>query len=248
MSYSLVYAFAVQQYVNIAESPKGAATTMTRASLFALLVLLFSLLPYSTIQQLALGQSGTNSTNNQISNSGTGSGVTAASGMARQSNNNTISNGTTLTYQNPDFGIKMQYPSNWIKQQDNLLLHTIVAFNLIHENIFDFTNTTLAELDIRVYNAPQNETFAKLNIGQINTQGQVIVTHYKNSTTTLGGLPALKISSYFFGDVSQKEMQVWTFVPSKNVLIEFIYIAQPSKYSLYLPIVERMINSVEIAR
>jgi hypothetical protein len=117
--------------------------------------------------------------------------------MARQSNNNTISNGTALTYQNPDFGIKMQYPSNWIKQQDNLLLHTIVAFNSIHENNFDFTNTSLAELDIRVYNAPQNETFAKFNIGQINTLGQVIVTHYKNSTTTLGGLPALKISSCF---------------------------------------------------
>jgi len=249
MSYSLVYAYAIQQYVNISECPKGAITTMLRAPLFPLLVFLFSLLPYSTIEQHALGQSGTNSTNNQISNSGTGSGVTTASGMARpQSNNNTISNGTTLTYQNPDFGIKMQYPSNWIKQQDNLLLHTIVAFSLIHENIFDFTNTTLAELDIRVYNAPQNETLAKLNIGQINTQSQVIVSNYKNGTTTLGGLPALKIISYFFGDVSQKGMQVWTFVPSKNVLVEFIYITQPSKYSLYLPIVERMINSVEIAR
>jgi hypothetical protein len=223
---------------------------MTRTPISPLLLLLFSLiLPYSTFQQHALGQSGTNSTNNKNSNSGTGSGVTTASGVAKpQPNNNTISNGTTLTYQNPDFGIKMQYPSNWIKQEDNLLLHTIVAFNLIHENIFDFTNTTLAELDIRVYKAPQNETFVKLNIGQINTQGQVIVTHYKNSTTTLGGLPALKILSYFFGDVTQKEMQVWTFVPSKNVLVELIYIAQPSKYSLYLPIVERMITSVEIAR
>ena len=222
---------------------------MIRTTLLPLLLLLVSLLPYSTIQQHALGQGGTNSsTNNKTSNSSTSPEEIAATGPARpQSNNNTINNGTALTYQNPDFGIKMQYPSNWIKQQDNLLLHSIVAFNLIHENIFDFTNTTLAELDLRVYKAPQNETFAKLNINQINTQGHVIISHYKNDTTTLGGLPAIKIISYFFGDVSLKEMQVWTFVPSKNVLLELIYITQPSKYSLYLPIVERMIDSVEIA-
>ena len=158
---------------------------------------------------------------------------------------------TSLTYQNPDFGIKMQYPSNWTKQQDNLVLHTIVAFRLIHENIFDFTNTTLAELDLRVYNAPQNETFANLNIDQINniaqnTTNQLIVGHYKNATTTLGGLPALKIINYFFGNVTKKEMQVWTFIPSKHTLAGLIYIAQPSKYSLYLPTIERMINSIEI--
>ena len=74
------------------------------------------------------------------------------------------------------------------------MLHTIVAFRLIHENILDFTNTTLAELDLRVYNTPQNETIANLNIDQINniaqnTTNELIVSHYKNATTTLGGLP-----------------------------------------------------------
>jgi hypothetical protein len=64
----------------------------------------------------------------------------------------------------------------------------------------------------------------------------------------LGGFPAIKIVNYFFGDITQKEMQVWTFIPSKHVLVEVIYIAQPSRYSLYLPIVQRMIDSVEIAR
>ena len=74
----------------------------------------------------------------------------------------------------------------------------------------------------------------------------MVISHYKNDTTTLGGLPAIKIVNYFFGDVTQKEMQVWTFIPSKNVLVELLYIAQPSKYSLYLPVVEKMIDSVEI--
>lgn len=193
---------------------------MIKTTTLLLLVLSFLPLPYSTIHQHALALA----------------------------NNNESS--TFLTYENPDLGLKMQYPSNWIKQQDNLLLHTIVAFKLEQEkfpNTFDFTNTTLAELDLRVYNAPQNEPSAKLNIGQVDTLGQVIVSHYKNSTSTLGGLPALKITNYFFGDVTQEEMQVWAFVPNKQVLVELIYIAQPSEYSIYLPIVQKMIDSVKIA-
>ena len=77
------------------------------------------------------------------------------------------SNSTFLTYQSPDFQIKMRYPSNWTKQEDSLAKHTIVGFSLIHQDIYDFTNTTLAEVDLRVYSSPQNETFTKLNIDQV---------------------------------------------------------------------------------
>ncbi len=204
-------------------------------------LLVLSILLYSNIEP-ALAQSKTNNGNSNASNSsGVAIPATGSSGAAPN-----IKNITILTYENPDFGIKMQYPANWIKLEDNLLLHTLAAFQLIQENVYDFTNTTLAELDLRVYTAPQNETYAKLNISQINTRGQMVISHYKNDTTTLGGLPAIKIVNYFFGDVTQKEMQVWTFIPSKNVLVELLYIAQPSKYSLYLPVVEKMIDSVEI--
>jgi hypothetical protein len=170
----------------------------TTLLLFSVL-LLFSSLLYSTIQHI-LAQSDTN--DNDTKN-------TYRSQVAAVKN----SNSTFLKYQIPDFEIKMQYPSNWTKQEDNLALHTIVGFSLIHQDVYDFTNTTLAELDLRVYNAPQNETFAKLNIdqvnhiGQMNTTNQVIIGHYKNATTTLAGLPALKIINYYFGNVGQKEMQ-----------------------------------------
>ncbi len=231
----------IQQQVGPLHSTTGAITRMITALLFLLLLLLSA--PLSTTIQRTLAQTGTNNSNSN--GSGTIQGITVSAVGA--SGAHTIKNAnSTLTYQNPDFGIKLQYPSNWTKQEDNLFLHTIAAFQLIHQNIFDFTNTSLAEVDLRVYNAPQNETFTKLDIGQINTQGQAIIGHYKNATTTLGGLPALKIINYSFGDVSQKEMQVWTFIPSKHVLVELIYIAQPSKYSLYLPIVQRMIDSVEL--
>lgn len=208
---------------------------MIRTTLF-LVLLLFSSLLYCTIQH-SLAQPDSDSEN-------TGQG---GQGVAVKNNN-----GTFLTYQNPDFHIKMLYPSNWTKQEDNLAKHTIVGFSLIHQDIYDFTNTTLAELDVRVYNAPENETFTNLNIDQVNhigkanTTNQVIIGHYKNATTTLAGLPALKIISYYFGDIGQKNMQVWTFIPSKHLLVELVYITDPSKYYLYLPIIQRMIDSVEI--
>ena len=221
---------------------KLAFFSLTRVTV--LIIVIFGLVqPFTSSQTahvLALAPSPTSSGNTNVTST---NGIGTSTSISTASANNS----RFLTYQNLDFGIKMQYPSNWTKLEDNLLLHTIAAFSNIHQNPYDFTNLTLAEVDLRVYNAPQNETSAKLNIGQINTQGQVIISHYQNGTTTLGGLPALKIISYFFGDVSLKEMQVWTFVPSKNVLVELVYIAQPSKYSLYLPIVERMIDSVEIA-
>ena len=220
----------------------GAIATMINTTTLFLLLLVILIPSYSTIQPALAQASAKNGINNgSNTNPGVAIPSTGSSGAAPNIKNNTI-----LTYENPDFGIKMQYPTNWIKLEDNLMLHTIAAFQLTHENIYDFTNTTLAELDLRVYNAPQNETYAKLNISQINTRGQMVISHYKNDTTTLGGLPAIKIINYFFGDVTQKEMQVWTFIPSKNVLVEFLYIAQPSKYSLYLPVVEKMIDSVEI--
>lgn len=161
----------------------------------------------------------------------------------------TNANGTLLTYQNPDLGLTMQYPSNWIKQVGNLGLNTVAAFELKQQqfgNGPNFANITLAEVDLRVYPAPPGETAARLNMSDVSLQNQAVISHYKNSTTTLGGLQALKIVSYLFSSVTDKAMQVWAFVPSKNVLVELIYITQPPQYPLYLPTFQKMVDSVRI--
>jgi len=80
--------------------------------LFSIL-LLFSSLLYSTIQH-TLAQSDTNDND------------TKNIGLSREAAGNN-SNSTFLTYQNPDFQVKMQYPSNWTKQEDNQVLHTVVG-------------------------------------------------------------------------------------------------------------------------
>ena len=157
---------------------------------------------------------------------------------------------TPLTYKNPDLGLTMQYPSNWVLQKDNLVRNTIAALLLKQDrfhNTLDFANITLAEVDLRVYPAPPGMTSSNLNIGQLDTQGQALIKQYKNSSTTLGNLPAIKFASYIFGGFTQKTMQVWTYIPYKHVLVAIVYIAQPSTFPLYAPAVQQMIDSVKIA-
>ncbi|MDQ6864622.1 MAG: hypothetical protein M3044_12450, partial [Thermoproteota archaeon] len=66
-----------------------------------------------------------------------------------KNNNNSIS---FLTYREPDLGVKLQYPSNWLKQEAGLekMMHSIARFFLMHTDVHDRTNTTFAELDVRI--------------------------------------------------------------------------------------------------
>jgi hypothetical protein len=158
---------------------------------------------------------------------------------------------TPLIYKNPDLGLTMQYPSNWALQKDNLVRNTIAAFLLKEDrfhNALDFANITLAEVDLRVYPAPPGVTSSNLNLGQLDTRGQALITSYKNSTTRLGGLPAIKLTSYVFGGFTQKTMQFWTYIPDKHVLMAIVYIAQPPTFPLYVPAVQQMISSMKIER
>jgi hypothetical protein len=172
-----------------------------------------------------------------------------------QANPNTLPNQTpqlqnatvspTSIYKNKDFGFMIEYPTSWILQQDNLRLNTIAAFSLIHTNIYDFTNTTLAEVDIRVFNNRGNVSAENLTLIDIGTVGETILS---SSRSTVGGLPALKIVDYTFGDMTTKHMQVWTVLPKHNLRLLFYYIAQPSYYDQYLNVMEHMLNSFKVIK
>jgi hypothetical protein len=165
--------------------------------------------------------------------------------FSQQSNNS--NNGLIfLTYREPDLGIKMQYPSNWLKQEDNLLLHTIAAFFLTHTDVHDRTNTTFAQLNIRIY--AQNATADILSeVRQINNHPNlVILNSYKNPTVSSGFL-VLRVldKKYGFG---LEELQVWSVIQTKHILVELIYLADPLDYSRYLPVAKKAMQSLEIVQ
>ena len=120
---------------------------LTTISLLLLLLPFWPIL-YSTIQQHLVAGSSSNN-NDSLSSPAVIVGTGAAGAQLKNNTSNINTNinksSTFLAYDNPDFGIKLLYPSNWIKQEDNLMHQTIVGFSLTHENIYDFANTTLAK-------------------------------------------------------------------------------------------------------
>ena len=151
----------------------------------------------------------------------------------------------TSIYKNKDFGFTIEYPTTWILQQDNLGLNTIAALSLIHTNIYDFTNTTFAEVDIRVFNNRGNISADNLTLSDIGSAGETILN---SSRSTLGGLPALKIVDYTFDEIITKHMQVWTILPKNNLRLLIYYIVQPSLYDQYLSVMQHMLDSFKLIK
>ncbi len=160
---------------------------------------------------------------------------------AIQIENNKIPN--IATYENKDFGFKVEYPSSWIVLEDYLEFHTIALFELIHTDIYDFTNTTLAEIDLKIIDNPNDFSAKNLTLDDIDTSGQTIISAVN---ATIGPLPGLKLVDYTLDDITTKHMQAWTVLPKSNKLFLIYYIAQPSLYDQYLPVMEHMINSFKL--
>ena len=148
-----------------------------------------------------------------------------------------------LTYENPESGISILYPSNWEKLAN---LDNFVTF------------TAPPETDTRIYPAALGLKVQELSSQNIPLQEitKVQMSDLKKSNpdlnvlestpTTIAGKPAQKIvfSAIDNEDVERKAMQIWTAIGNKAVLIT--YKADPDKFSSYLPTIERMIDSFKV--
>ena len=148
-----------------------------------------------------------------------------------------------LTYENPELGISIQYPSNWEKLVN---LDNFVTF------------TAPPETDTRIYPAALGLKVQELSSQNIPLQEitKVQMSDLKKSNpdlnvlestpTTIAGKPAHKIvfSAIDNEEVERKAMQVWTVIGNKAILIT--YKAEPDKFLSYLPTIERMIDSFKV--
>ena len=148
-----------------------------------------------------------------------------------------------LTYENPEIGISILYPSDWEKLAN---LDNFVTF------------TAPPETDTRIYPAAIGIKGQELSSQNIPLQEitKVQMSDLKKSnpdlevlestSTSIAGKPAHKIvfSAIDNEKVERKAMQVWTVIGNKAFLIT--YKAEPDKYSSYLPTIERMIDSFKV--
>ena len=157
-----------------------------------------------------------------------------------------------LTYQNSSYGITIQYPTNWTKdEQDfdpNGTATNIVALISPLTSRFDRYSETLYLSMERL--TDQNMTLGEYAISQITDYNKTLTDFNLielNTNITLGedNKPAYRLIYTDRDDgINYKTMEIGTIIGDKVYYIE--YIAEEKKYSNYMPTIQRMINSLEI--
>lgn len=165
------------------------------------------------------------------------------------SNNNNTSG--LLTFENSTSGIIIHYPSDWIiglndnNSSNPISKLTAVSF-LSLKSVLNDTSKSPVFLTIRtiklppIYYATNIDTYTALNL-----------EHFKNVhiiqsvNTSLAGNPAWRV--IYSDNSNMKEVQaleIWTLSSGRAYHVDFF--AEKSKFNRYLPIAEKMINSLEI--
>jgi PsbP-like protein len=151
------------------------------------------------------------------------------------------SNNDFLTYEDPVAGIRIWYPSNWekIEQQGGKLN---VIFKSPQENSSD---SFQENLEISIANlASTNMSLNELTTAHIGTlKGSAPTLQiWQSSNTTLAGNPAYTV--VYTNESRFEGMEAWTVKGDKAYLIR--YVAEAPNYSNYLPVIQQMLASFEI--
>ena len=158
------------------------------------------------------------------------------------------SSNNLLTYQNPAYGIKIQYPSDWRVSENGMRDYTnIVTFYSPLENLADRVpeHLTLSRVDYS-QNITLDQYNKFLNSTLENIPGVQII---ESNPTPLAGHPGYKV--VYLSMLSNipfkfQDMLIWTIIGGKVYNISFN--AEAAKYPTFLPTVQKMINSFQITR
>jgi hypothetical protein len=144
---------------------------------------------------------------------------------------------TFRIYENPTYGIQIQYPSDWGRLDLSFLQDSADI------DFYPLSDVSLAKnLKIQVENLPfHNMTLEEYTNTQINPTEENLL---ESNTTTLADIPGYKI--VFTNVAGLKTMQVWTIKDDKAYIIT--YVAKEEDYENDLQIVQKMIDSFEITK
>jgi eukaryotic-like serine/threonine-protein kinase len=150
-----------------------------------------------------------------------------------------------LTYDNPTHGIKMQYPADWTVSTNGLQSYSnIVGFFSPLQNLTDVLPAQVT-LSVTGYSANVSlDEYTNMTLMEIEQQGLEV---NESNAFTLAGNPGYRI---IFTPppqavpVSLSVMQVWTVINDKVYLLA--YTADSSKFQINLPVVQHMLDSLQL--
>lgn len=167
--------------------------------------------------------------------------------LSHNQNNNSVettSNSDFLIYENSTFGIKIQYPSDWLKNTTDQGVTFVLPVERNSSNPENF----LAKLDATtISRVPATASLKGLADGVINGYRKSLPNFQLESytNTTAGGSPAVKIVYMFTGykDGNLKATDIATIKNSRLYIIQY-YVQ--SKNQNYMPMLQKMVESFTI--
>jgi PsbP-like protein len=165
--------------------------------------------------------------------------------MYRSASGQTINTNFTM-YEDPNLGIKIQYPLNWTIER-----HGIDSTNVMF--LAPGSPLKYAEkLFIDILDENRSLTDVADDVINFDKYKNDAITDYHNIEsipTVVNNMPAYKIVDTYnskdkFGNV--KSMDV--YVLKRTTMYELLFTSEPEKFDLLLPTVQKMINSFQITK
>ena len=155
-----------------------------------------------------------------------------------------LSNGSVLAYESPVYGIRTQYPDGWeivIQSTSNSSLS--LKFNSPPENDTDiFHENVLLEINTINNTALSNFTGAALG-SYLESYPDFELIELTSTNLANNTIPAYKL----VGSRTQEGLDFMQIVAMKEDKVYVItYSSEMTRYSTYLPIIEKIINSFEV--
>jgi len=157
-----------------------------------------------------------------------------------------------LLYDNPDYKIAIQYPSNWKISEENLRSHQVVIFSApeITQKLTKLSSIIFipAQFGIAVEPLASKNITILQYVSQFFNLGYHSVSNYKNvnsSRSMLGGVPGEKIIMYDY--LNNHTSEVMRIIGVENgTAYRIAYYADPGTFARYLPVTQQMIASFRI--
>jgi hypothetical protein len=153
-----------------------------------------------------------------------------------------------LLYENLDYNIKIQYPSNWTKQEVNLSPLSPVFFHTPTQYSFETPN---ASLNVFVFVSQSNSTVDSFANNIRSSDDEKIknreIRLINSSFTTLAGLRGWQQVYYDYSS-SKNVKTLMIFTIKNGEVYQLQYRSEPGEYNHYLPIAEKMIKSFQITK
>jgi hypothetical protein len=172
--------------------------------------------------------------------------------QANDNNKNNKNNNSFRTYENPVYGIQIQYPSTWIIYAGDMFSGDdaidIVSFL---GPVKSDTKAHAPSLYISIISLPPAGLNLNLNeyLTRITNDYKTKLKEFKviesNTNSILAGKPAYKLVFTDEEDeIYYKTMDIGTIIEDKVYFLS--YVVQREQYSDYLPTVQKMIDSLKI--